>query len=75
MPGGRVTAGASGYGAFESQIKAGKLRALPVSSGHVAPAIVRRDGCTAGQTAASLRMMFSFSPYRTTQNLQRYSVE
>jgi putative tricarboxylic transport membrane protein len=33
MLGGRVTAGISGYGEFESQIKAGKLRALAVSSG------------------------------------------
>jgi putative tricarboxylic transport membrane protein len=33
MLGGRVTAGVSGYGEFESQIKAGKLRALAVSSG------------------------------------------
>jgi putative tricarboxylic transport membrane protein len=31
--GGKVTAGISGYGEFESQIKAGKLRALAVSSG------------------------------------------
>ncbi|CAH1667587.1 C4-dicarboxylate ABC transporter substrate-binding protein [Hyphomicrobiales bacterium] len=33
MLGGRVTAGVSGYGEFESQIKAGKLRALALSSG------------------------------------------
>ncbi|MET0741930.1 MAG: tripartite tricarboxylate transporter substrate binding protein [Microvirga sp.] len=33
MLGGKVTAGVSGYGEFESQIKAGKLRALAVSSG------------------------------------------
>ncbi|MFL5133691.1 MAG: Bug family tripartite tricarboxylate transporter substrate binding protein [Microvirga sp.] len=33
MLGGRVTAGISGYGEFESQIKAGKLRALALSSG------------------------------------------
>jgi putative tricarboxylic transport membrane protein len=33
MLGGRVTAGVSGYGEFESQIKAGKLRALAISSG------------------------------------------
>jgi putative tricarboxylic transport membrane protein len=33
MLGGKVTAGISGYGEFESQIKAGKLRALAVSSG------------------------------------------
>ena len=33
MFGGRVTAGVSGYGEFESQIKAGKLRALAISSG------------------------------------------
>ncbi len=33
MLGGRVTAGISGYGEFESQIKAGKVRALAVSSG------------------------------------------
>ncbi len=33
MLGGRVTAGVSGYNEFESQIKAGKLRALAVSSG------------------------------------------
>jgi putative tricarboxylic transport membrane protein len=33
MLGGRVTAGISGYGEFESQIKAGKLRALTISSG------------------------------------------
>ncbi|WP_201862831.1 Bug family tripartite tricarboxylate transporter substrate binding protein [Microvirga soli] len=33
MLGGRVTAGISGYGEFESQIKAGKLRALAISSG------------------------------------------
>ena len=32
MLGGRVTAGVSGYNEFESQIKAGKLRALAVSS-------------------------------------------
>ncbi|KPL52578.1 MULTISPECIES: Bug family tripartite tricarboxylate transporter substrate binding protein [Hyphomicrobiales] len=32
MLGGRVTAGISGYGEFESQIKTGKLRALAVSS-------------------------------------------
>jgi putative tricarboxylic transport membrane protein len=31
--GGKVTAGVSGYGEFESQIKAGKLRALALSSG------------------------------------------
>jgi len=31
--GGKVTAGISGYGEFESQIKTGKLRALAVSSG------------------------------------------
>jgi putative tricarboxylic transport membrane protein len=31
--GGKVTAGISGYGEFESQIKAGKMRALAVSSG------------------------------------------
>jgi putative tricarboxylic transport membrane protein len=33
MLGGRVTAGISGYNEFESQIKAGKLRALGLSSG------------------------------------------
>jgi putative tricarboxylic transport membrane protein len=33
MLGGRVTAGISGYNEFESQIKAGKLRALALSSG------------------------------------------
>ena len=33
MLGGRVTAGISGYNEFESQIKAGKLRALAVSTG------------------------------------------
>ena len=33
MLGGKVTAGISGYGEFESQIKAGKLRALSLSSG------------------------------------------
>lgn len=33
MLGGRVTAGISGYNEFESQIKAGKLRALAISSG------------------------------------------
>lgn len=33
MLGGRVTAGVSGYGEFESQIKSGKLRALAISSG------------------------------------------
>ncbi len=33
MLGGRVTAGVSGYNEFESQIKAGKLRALGLSSG------------------------------------------
>ena len=33
MLGGRVVAGVSGYGEFESQIKAGKLRALALSSG------------------------------------------
>jgi putative tricarboxylic transport membrane protein len=33
MLGGKVTAGISGYGEFESQIKAGKLRALALSSG------------------------------------------
>ena len=33
MLGGRVTAGVSGYGEFESQIRAGKLRALALSSG------------------------------------------
>lgn len=33
MLGGRVTAGISGYNEFESQIKAGKLRALGVSGG------------------------------------------
>jgi putative tricarboxylic transport membrane protein len=33
MLGGRVTAGISGYGEFESQIKSGKLRALAISSG------------------------------------------
>jgi putative tricarboxylic transport membrane protein len=32
MLGGKVTAGISGYGEFESQIKAGKLRALALSS-------------------------------------------
>ena len=32
MLGGRVTAGVSGYGEFEGQIKAGKLRVLAVSS-------------------------------------------
>jgi putative tricarboxylic transport membrane protein len=31
--GGKVTAGVSGYGEFESQIKAGKMRALALSSG------------------------------------------
>lgn len=33
MLGGRVTAGVSGYNEFESQIKAGKLRALGLSTG------------------------------------------
>jgi len=33
MLGGRVTAGVSGYNEFESQIKAGKLRALGISTG------------------------------------------
>ncbi len=33
MLGGRVTAGVSGYGEFEGQIKAGKLRVLGVSAG------------------------------------------
>ncbi|MBS7544157.1 Bug family tripartite tricarboxylate transporter substrate binding protein [Ancylobacter oerskovii] len=33
MLGGRVTAGISGYGEFESQIKTGELRALALSSG------------------------------------------
>lgn len=33
MLGGKVTAGISGYGEFESQIKSGKLRALAISSG------------------------------------------
>lgn len=33
MLGGRVSAGVSGYNEFESQIKAGKLRALAISSG------------------------------------------
>lgn len=33
MLGGRVSAGVSGYGEFESQIKVGKLRALAISSG------------------------------------------
>ena len=33
MLGGRVTAGISGYNEFESQIKAGKLRALGISGG------------------------------------------
>lgn len=33
MLGGRVTAGVSGYGEFESQIKSGALRALALSSG------------------------------------------
>ncbi|HEV7258881.1 MAG TPA: tripartite tricarboxylate transporter substrate-binding protein [Bosea sp. (in: a-proteobacteria)] len=33
MLGGRVTAGVSGYGELEGQIKAGKLRALAISSG------------------------------------------
>jgi putative tricarboxylic transport membrane protein len=33
MLGGKVTAGVSGYGEFESQIKAGKLRPLALSSG------------------------------------------
>jgi putative tricarboxylic transport membrane protein len=33
MLGGKVTAGVSGYGEFESQIKSGKLRALAISSG------------------------------------------
>ena len=33
MLGGRVTAGVSGYGEFESQIKTGKLRALAISTG------------------------------------------
>jgi putative tricarboxylic transport membrane protein len=33
MLGGKVTAGISGYGEFESQIKTGKLRALAISSG------------------------------------------
>nr|WP_246216056.1 tripartite tricarboxylate transporter substrate binding protein [Microvirga makkahensis] len=33
MLGGKVTAGVSGYGEFESQIKAGKLRALALSAG------------------------------------------
>ena len=33
MLGGRVTAGVSGYNEFESQIKAGKLRALAISGG------------------------------------------
>lgn len=33
MLGGRVTAGVSGYGEFESMIKTGKLRALAIASG------------------------------------------
>ncbi|AGW95016.1 tripartite tricarboxylate transporter substrate binding protein [Cupriavidus sp. DF5525] len=39
MLGGRVTAGVSGYNEFESQIKAGKLRALAVSSAQRLPGI------------------------------------
>ncbi|AOO81686.1 Bug family tripartite tricarboxylate transporter substrate binding protein [Bosea vaviloviae] len=37
MLGGRVTAGISGYGEFEGQIKAGKLRVIGVSSGSRLP--------------------------------------
>jgi putative tricarboxylic transport membrane protein len=39
MLGGRVTAGISGYNEFESQIKAGKLRALAVSGGKRMPGV------------------------------------
>ena len=39
MLGGRVTAGISGYNEFESQIKAGKLRALAVSTSQRMPGI------------------------------------
>jgi len=39
MLGGRVTAGVSGYNEFESQIKAGKLRALGMSPGTRVPGV------------------------------------
>jgi putative tricarboxylic transport membrane protein len=39
MLGGRVTAGVSGYNEFESQIKAGKLRALAVSTAQRMPGV------------------------------------
>lgn len=39
MLGGRVSAGVSGYNEFESQIKAGKLRALAVSTGKRMPGV------------------------------------
>ena len=39
MLGGRVTAGVSGYNEFESQIKAGKLRALGISYGKRMPGV------------------------------------
>lgn len=39
MLGGRVTAGVSGYNEFESQIKAGKLRALAISSSKRMPGV------------------------------------
>ncbi len=39
MLGGRVTAGVSGYGEFEGQIKAGKLRALGVTSPQRLPGV------------------------------------
>ena len=39
MLGGKVTAGISGYGEFENQIKAGKMRALAVSSGERLPGV------------------------------------
>ncbi len=39
MLGGRVTAGVSGYGEFEGQIKAGKLRALGVTSAQRLPGV------------------------------------
>ncbi|MBN8494258.1 MAG: tripartite tricarboxylate transporter substrate binding protein [Burkholderiales bacterium] len=39
MLGGRVSAGVSGYNEFESQIKAGKLRALALSSGKRMPGV------------------------------------
>lgn len=39
MLGGRVAAGVSGYGEFESMIKSGKLRALAIASGNRIPGV------------------------------------